>query len=220
MITVHHLERSRSHRIIWLCEELGADYQIKRYERDPITSLAPAALQAVHPTGKAPLIDDDGFVVAETGAITDYLTDKYDGALVPAPGTENFHSYRYWLHAAEGSFAPTMVMALLLGRMEEAAPFFVKPVAKRLAQGLRDGYLTNTTKVLFDHAEASLGKSEWLTGNTLTAADVIMSFPFQAVAIRGDLSAYPNIASFLKRSQERPAYQRALEVAGENSLLG
>lgn len=220
MITIHHLERSRSHRIIWLCEELGATYTVKRYARDAKTNLAPAALRAVHPVGKSPVIDDDGVVVAETGAITDYLVEKFDGGLVPASGTSDYRMYRYWLHAAEGSFAPMMVMLLLMTRMQEAAPFFAKPIAKRLTQGLRDGYLDHTTKALYDYAEATLGETRWLAGENFSAADVVMSFPFQGFALRGDIAGYPNIAGFLKRIEERPAYARALEKGGENTLLG
>ena len=220
MLTVHHLENSRSQRVLWLLEELGAQYDVRRYERDKKTSLAPAALKAVHPTGKSPLLEDDGAVIAETGAIIEYLVAKHDGALAPAPGTPDHLRYKYWLHAAEGSFAPLLVTTLFLNRMETAPmPFFARPIAKRLTNGLREGYLNHTMKALFGYLEAELGKAEWLAGDALTAADVMMSFPMEGLSMRGDISAYPNIDGFLKRIHARPAYKRALERGGPYALM-
>lgn len=220
MLTVHHLENSRSQRVLWLLEELGAEYDVKRYERDKKTSLAPAALKAVHPTGKSPLLEDDGAVIAETGAIIEYLVAKHDGALAPAPGTPDHLRYKYWLHAAEGSFAPLLVTTLFLNRMETAPmPFFARPIAKRLTNGLREGYLNHTMKALFGYLEAELGKAEWLAGDALTGADVMMSFPMEGLSMRGDISAYPNIDGFLKRIHARPAYKRALERGGPYALM-
>ena len=220
MLTVHHLENSRSQRVLWFLEELGAQYEIRRYERDKKTSLAPAALKAVHPTGKSPVLEDAGAVIAETGAIIEYLVDKYDGALAPAPGGPEHLRYKYWLHAAEGSFAPLLVMTLFLNRMEAAPmPFFARPIAKRLTNGVRQGYLDHTMKALFGHLETELGKSEWLAGDALTGADVMMSFPMEGLSMRGDLSAYPKIDGFLKRIHARPAYKRALERGGPYALM-
>ena len=220
MLTVHHLENSRSQRVLWLLEELSAEYDVRRYERDKKTSLAPAALKAVHPTGKSPLLEDDGAVIAETGAIIEYLVAKHDGALAPAPGTPEYLRYKYWLHAAEGSFAPLLVTTLFLNRMETAPmPFFARPIAKRLTNGLREGYLNHTMKTLFGYLEAELGKAEWLAGDALTGADVMMSFPMEGLSMRGDISAYPNIDGFLKRIHARPAYKRALERGGPYALM-
>lgn len=221
MITVHHLNNSRSQRLLWLLEELGLDYEIKRYERDKKTNLAPAAMKKVHPLGKSPILEADGYALAETGAIFEYVIDQYgEGRLRPAPGGAAHLEYRYWMFAAEGSYMPPLLIALLLNRMETAPmPFFVKPVARRLAKGLRDGYADQALNVHFEYAESVLGKSEWLAGGAFSAADIMMSFPFEGFAARGDLSGAKNIAGFLKRIHERPAYQRALEKGGPYSLL-
>lgn len=220
MLKIHHLENSRSQRVLWLLEELGAEYDVVRYERDKKTSLAPAALKAVHPLGKSPVLEDDGEIIAETGAIIDYLVEKHDGALAPPRGGAAYRRYRYWLHAAEGSYAPVLVMSLLLSRMETAPmPFFARPIAKKLTKGLRDAYLGHTMKGLFDYLHDSLGEFPWLTGSELTAADIMMSFPMEAFAARGNIGPYPRIRDFLERTQARPAYQRALERGGPYGLL-
>lgn len=220
MLKIHHLENSRSQRVLWLLEELGAQYEVVRYERDKRTSLAPAALKAVHPLGKSPVLEDDGEIVAETGAIVDYLVEKNDGAMAPPRGGAAYRRYRYWLHAAEGSYAPVLVMSLLLNRMEAAPmPFFARPIARKLTRGLRDAYLDHTMKALFDYLHDALGESPWLTGADLTAADIMMSFPMEALASRGNIGPYPRIKAFLERAQARPAYQRALERGGPYALL-
>ncbi|WP_425410612.1 glutathione S-transferase family protein [Hyphococcus sp.] len=221
MIIVHHLENSRSQRVLWLLEELGVSYDVKRYERDKKTNLAPDALRKVHPLGKSPVIENDGGVYAETGAMFEYILDHYgDGRLRPARGTDAFEKHRYWMHAAEGSYMPPMVMTLLLNKMETAPmPFFARPIAKRLVKGVRDGYLDQTAKVLFDYLENALSATGWLAGDDITAADINMSFPMEAFAARGDVSAYPNIASTVERFQARPAYIRALERGGPYALM-
>ncbi|MHA7871530.1 MAG: glutathione S-transferase family protein [Hyphococcus sp.] len=220
MIIVHHLENSRSQRILWMLEELGAAYDVKRYERDKTTNLAPAALKSVHPLGKSPVLEHDGSIVAETGAILEYLVERHDGALGPDSPSTDRERYRYWIHAAEGSYAPPLVMSLILGRMETAPmPFFAKPIARRLTAAVREGYLDHTLKALFDHLEAALGASAWLAGDSLTAADIAMSFPMEGFATRVGASGYPNIRGFLDRAHARPAYQRALERGGPYALL-
>jgi glutathione S-transferase len=220
MITVHHLENSRSQRVLWLLEELGADYEIKHYKRDKKTSLAPAALKKVHPLGKSPVVDHNGQVIAETGAIMEYLVDQHGGALAPASDAPNYQRYKYWMHAAEGSYAAIMVTALLLTRMETAPmPFFAKPIARKLTQGVRDAYLDHTMKGLFDYAEATLGDSQWLAGDAFSAADIIMSFPLEGFAARGNIASYKNIPAFLDRIHARPAYQRAVEKGGLYGLI-
>lgn len=217
MITVHHLENSRSQRVLWLLEELGLNYEVKRYERDKKTNLAPKELMKVHPLGKSPVVEDDGRVIAETGAIIDYIVERHgDGRLRPAPGADDELRYKYWLYAAEGSYMPPLVMALFLGRMETAPmPFFARPVARRLTKGVRDLYLDHTTKALFDHLDAELGRRPWLAGGAFTAADIIMSFPIEAAMSRIPYArSLKNLKPYIERLHARPAYARALERGG------
>ncbi len=222
MIRVHHLEQSRSQRILWLLEELGIDYEIVRYERDPETRLAPAALEAIHPLGKAPVITDDDVTVAESGAIIEYLVDNYDedGSLRPSAGTPERRLYTYWMHYAEGSFMPLMIVALILGRIESAPmPFFAKPVAKQIAAKVRDAYLSRNVDKHLGYLEDTLSGSAWFCGEVFSAADVQMSFALEAAAVRTNLAAdYPQLAGFLERIRERPAHRRALERGGPFDL--
>lgn len=223
MITVHHLENSRSQRILWLLEELGADYEIRRYERDPETSLAPPELREVHPLGKSPVITDGDTTVAESGAIVEYLVGKYDdGRLLPAEGTPERLAYTYWLHYAEGTFMPLMIISLILSRIESAKmPFFARPIAKGIAGKVREGYLSPNVKRNLEFMEATLANSRWFCGDELTAADIQMSFPLEAAAVRTNLDAgYPNLAFCLERMHARPAYKAALEKGGPYRLLG
>jgi glutathione S-transferase len=221
MITVHHLENSRSQRILWLLEELGCDYEIRRYERDKETSLAPPALKAVHPLGKSPVITDDGLVVAETGAIVEYVLDRHgNGRLIPAAGTPERLRYTYWLHMAEGTAMPLLVMTLVFNRVETAAPWFVRPVAKAIARQVRSSYIEPSLAAVLALMEAELGKSTWFAGEDLTGADVMMSFPVEAAAARATLgSEYPRLEAFLDRVHARPAYRRALERGGPYALM-
>ncbi|MDX1516411.1 MAG: glutathione S-transferase [Woeseiaceae bacterium] len=221
MLTVHHLEHSRSQRILWLLEELGVDYDVRRYERDPETSLAPQALEAVHPLGKSPVITDGDVTVAESGAIIEYLVEHYDKQqLAPAPGSAARREYTYWLHYAEGSFMPLMIVALILGRIETAPlPFFIRPVAKGIAAKVRDSYLDRNVERHLGFLDASLEGRDWFCGDALTAADIQMSFPLEAAEQRTDLrNRCPNLAGFLERSRARPAYRRALEKGGPFDL--
>lgn len=223
MVTVHHLENSRSQRILWLLEELRVPYEIKRYARDPETSLAPAELTAIHPLGKAPIITDGDTVVAESGAIIEYLVGKYgDGRLVPGDGTPEKLAYTYFMHYAEGSFMPLMILSLIMGRIETApVPFFLKPVTRGIANKVRDGYLTESIRRNLDFLESTLSESPWFAGAEMTAADVQMSFAVEAAAVRTDLgSDFPAMAAFLDRIRSRPAYQAALEKGGPYTLLG
>ena len=220
MITLHHLENSRSQRVLWMLEELGIDYDIKIYKRDKKTSLAPAALKKIHPTGKSPIIEHGGNVIAETGAILEYLVEHHGGALAPAPNTQDYLRYKYWVHAAEGSYAAPLVLMLMLNRMETAPmPFFAKPIARRLTKGVRDAYLDHTLKALFDHLHDELGRSEWLAGDQLSAADIAMSYPMEGFSVRGDIKRYPRIRAFLDRIHARPAYLRAVERGGPYALM-
>jgi glutathione S-transferase len=223
MITVHHLENSRSQRIVWLLEELGIDYEIRRYGRDKQTGLAPPELLEVHPLGKAPVITDGDRTVAESGAIIEYLMYEYDdGRLRPQDGTDERLAYNYWLHYAEGTFAPLMILSLVLSRMEEAPmPFFLRPVAKGIAQKVRDAYLDANVRRNLEFMNATLKDSRWFCGNVFTAADVQMSFALEAAEARTTLTdEYPHLAAFLETIRARPAYQRALDKGGHYELMG
>lgn len=223
MLTIHHLENSRSQRILWLLEELGVDYDIKRYKRDRKTSLAPPELLAIHPLGKSPVITDGELTVAESGAIVDYLVNKYDNdQLLPAEGTPERRAYTYWLHYAEGTFAPLMITSLIMSRIETAPmPFFVKPIAKGIVAKVRGGYLGQNIRRNLDFMEATLQKTIWFCGDAMTAADIQMSFAVEAAEVRTNLATdYPKLSSFLERMRALPAYQAALEKGGPYELMG
>ena len=221
MLTIHHLENSRSQRILWLLEELGVPYEVRRYERDKKTMLAPMTLKLIHPLGKSPVITDDGVTVAESGAIVEYIVDRYGkGRMIPPAGSPERLRYTYWLHYAEGSLMPLLVMKLVLSRVPQAVPGLVRPVARRIVSGIEDLYLGPNLRLQLDYVEAELAKSEWLAGNEITAADVQMSFPIEAAAARGDTDRpRPKMAAFLQRVHARPAYKRALEKGGPYELL-
>ena len=193
MIVVHHLNNSRSQRVLWLLEELGVPYEVKRYERDVATMLAPASLRAVHPLGKSPVVTDGGLTLAESGAIIEYLAGRYgDGRLVPAPGTPMRQRYTYWMHYAEGSAMPPLLLKLVFSRVESAPmPFFVKPIARAIVGRAMTSFIDPQIKLHLDFMEGELGKSTWFAGDDFTAADVQMSFPLEAAASRGGLDASP-----------------------------
>lgn len=222
MIVVHHLENSRSQRILWLLEELGVPYEVRRYERDRKTMLAPPELKAVHPLGKSPVITDGGEVIAETGAIIEHLVETHgNGRLLPAVGTSARSRYRYWLHYAEGSLMPLLVMKLIFSKTTVApTPWLVRPIARGIANGVGQWYLDPNLKLHLGVIEAELAATGWFAGDDLTAADVIMSFPLEAAVARGGAaSGYPNIAAFLARIQARPAWKAALAKGGPYQLM-
>lgn len=224
MITVHHLENSRSQRVLWLLEELGTPYAVKRYARNPVTMLAPPELKAVHPLGKSPVIDDDGTVVAESGAIVEYLVDTHGGGrLKPAPGTPEARRYTYWLHFAEGSLMPPLLVALIFAKVRGAKlPFFVKPIVKGIAAQVHKAYIDPNVNNLLAFMEAELQQREWFAGDEFTAADVQMSYPLEAAAAgRAGFTAqsHPKLHAWLMRCQARPAYQRALAAGGPYSVI-
>ena len=222
MLTVHHLNASRSQRVPWLLEELGVPYEVKLYQRDAKTMLAPPELKQVHPLGKSPVITDGDRVVAESGAIIQYIVEKYgNGRLVPPAGSPEHLRYTYWMHYAEGSAMPLLVMRLIFGFIEkQRVPFFVKPIVKGIVKNVNKSFLDPQFKLHFDFIEAELGKSAWFAGNDFTAADVQMSFPMEAAMARGDLGGrYPEIKSFVDRIHARPAYQRASRKVGPLEVL-
>jgi len=221
MIVVHHLNNSRSQRVLWLLEELGAAYEIKPYQRDKKTMLAPPELRAVHPLGKSPVISDGGSTLAESGAIIEYLTERYGaGRLAPAAGTPERQRYTYWLHFAEGSAMPPLVMKLVLDRVKKGAPFFVRPIARRIADQVLDGFVLPNLERNLDFMESELAKSDWFAGTAFTSADIQMSFPLEAARARGGLDERrPRLMAWLERIHARPAYRRALERGGKFELL-
>ena len=221
MIVVHHLNNSRSQRILWLLEELGVPYELRRYQRDPKTMLAPPELRAVHPLGKSPVITDGELTLAESGAIIEYLADRYGaGTLIPAPGTPERLRCNYWLHYAEGSAMPPLLLKLVFRRVETSPmPFFVRPIAKGIAHKVQHGFVDPQLKLHLDYLEGELGKSAWFAGDAFSAADIQLSFPLEAFAARGGLDAsYPRLSAFLQRIHARSAYQRALQSGGEYRL--
>lgn len=222
MIIVHHLEDSRSQRVLWLLEELGVEYDVKRYSRDPETSLAPASLRDVHPLGKSPVIEDDGIVVAETGAIAEYLVEKYGGGkLIPPAGTEERRQYTYWLHFSEGSAMTQLLLRLFFTRIKESKmPFFAKPIANNIANRVLDSYVNPNIASQLKFMEDEIQKTGWFAGPEMTAADVMMIFPLEGVNSRMGLKdQYPNLAKFVNRVHALPTYQRALERGGPYSFL-
>ena len=222
MITVHHLENSRSQRILWLLEQLGLPYELKRYARDPQTMLAPAELRAVHPLGKSPVITDDGRTVAESGAIVEYLVMRYgNGRLMPAPDTPERLRYTYWLHYAEGSAMPPLLLKLIFERLPKGPmPGLLRPLVRRIAGRVQSAFVDPQIKLHLDYLESELGRSVWFAGNEFTAADIQMSFPVEAAAARGGLDASrPRLWSYLERSHARPAYRRALDKGGRYELM-
>jgi len=221
MITVHHLNNSRSQRVLWLLEELGLPCEIKKYQRDAQTMLAPPELLKVHPLGKSPVITDDGTTVAESGAIIEYLLERYgNGRLQPAAGSPEKLRWRYWMHFAEGTAMSPLLLKLIFERIKVTKmPFFAKPIARGIADKVLGAMVDPNLKRQLDFMEAELGKSEWFAGDEFSAADIQMSFPVEASAQRAGLDASrPKLMAFLKRIHARPAYKKALERGGPYSF--
>jgi glutathione S-transferase len=222
MIVVHHLNNSRSQRVLWLLEELGLAYDIKRYERDKTTMLAPPELRKVHPLGKSPVLTDGDLMLAESGAIIEYLVERYgDGCFAPAREAPAYLRYRYWLHYAEGSLMSPLLLKLVFDKIETTPmPFFVKPIAKAISGQAKSSFIMPQINTHLDYLEAELGKGAWFVGDDFTAADVQLSFPIEAAAARGGLGASrPRLMDYLQRIHARPAYQRAVERGGEYELM-
>jgi glutathione S-transferase len=221
MITVHHLNNSRSQRVLWLLEELGLEYEIKFYQRNPKTMLAPPELLAVHPLGKSPVITDGDITVAESGAIVEYLLERYDdGRLLPPAGTPERLRYRYWLHYAEGSAMPLLLLQLIFSRLPKAVPALIRPIARMIADGFKGRMITPQLGRHLQYMENELGQGGWFAGAAFSAADIQMSFPVEGLRSRGGLDQrYPRLLHYLETIHARPAYQRALERGGPYELL-
>jgi glutathione S-transferase len=221
VIIVHHLNNSRSQRVLWLLEELGVAYEVKRYQRDAKTMLAPPALLAVHPLGKSPVIVDGTVTVAESGAIIEYLIERYAGGrLIPPAGSPERLRYTYWLHYAEGSAMPPLLLKLVFDRVANApVPWPISAVARRIAGTVRNSFIDPQLKLHLDYMESELAAHAWFAGAEFTAADVQMSFPLEAAVSRAGLNASrPRLTAFLDRIHARDAYKRALERGGPYSF--
>ena len=221
MLVVHHLNNSRSQRVLWLLEELGVPYEIKKYQRDAKTMLAPPELRQVHPLGKSPVITDDGVTVAESGAIVEYLIERYgQGRLMPTAGTPEALRAKYWLHFAEGTAMPPLLMKLVFDMIPKSPmPFFVKPIARSISQRVLTTLVEPNLKRHLDFMEGELARSEWFAGPEFSAADIQMSFPVEASAQRAGLDdRRPKLMAWLRRIHARPAYRKALERGGPYSF--
>ena len=219
MITVHHLNDSRSQRVLWLLEELGLPYEVKRYQRDAKTMLAPPELKAIHPLGKSPVLDDGDVRVAETGAVVEYLLESHGGsALRPARGAPEGRRFTYWLHYAEGSAMTPLLLKLIFSQIPKRVPMLVRPVAKGIARGMNERMIDPQLAAHTAYWEAELARSEWFAGDAFSAADIMMSFPVEAAGSRvGYGPDKPRLKAFLERIHARPGYVRALERGGPYS---
>jgi glutathione S-transferase len=222
MIVVHHLEKSRSQRVLWLLEELGLPYEVKVYKRDPKTILAPKSLMKVHPLGKSPVITDGEVTVAESGAIIEYLVERYDsaGRFKPKAGSPAALDYRYWLHYAEGSLMTPLILALVFARLpSQPMPFFVRPIVKGLSAKVIASYVRPQLQTHFRFIEQQLAKSDWFAGDAFSAADIQMSYPLMAAVERSGLEL-PRVRDFVARVRARPAWERAESKYGPFDLPG
>ena len=219
MMIVHHLNDSRSQRVLWLLEELGLDYAVRRYQRDPKTMLAPPELRAIHPLGKSPVLDDGDARVAETGAIVEYLLERCpEAGLRPAAGTEAARRFTYWLHCAEGSAMTPLLLKLIFSAIPARVPFLARGVAKGISRAMNANMIDPQLAAHTAYWEAELARSEWFAGDAFSAADIMMSFPVEAAGSRVGYGAdKPRLKAFLEKIHARSAYQRALERGGPYS---
>ena len=215
MITVHHLEHSRSQRVLWLLEELELPYQIQHYKRDPKTSLAPPELRRVHPLGKSPVISDGEHTVAESGAIIEYLVERHGhGRLRPPAGSDDRLRYTYWMHYAEGSAMTPLLLKLVFTRLPMNAPGLMRGLVKNISDKANARLADPQIAAHLEFWDGELSKSEWFAGAQFTAADIMMSFPLEAAAARAGAKSKPMVKAFLDRIHERPAYLAALKKGG------
>jgi len=218
MLTVHHLNNSRSQRVLWLLEELGVPYEIVKYERDPKTNLAPPELEKIHPLGKSPVVTHDGATVAESAVILEYLVEQFGaGRLVPAQGSADYRRYRYFMHYAEGSLMPFLLLRLITSKIRKA-PLLVRPIAKKIADTLDGTFVSPNLRRHIAFLDGELAKAPYFAGNELTAADIQMSFPMEAIAARVP-DAPARLKDYIARIHDRPAFKRALERGGPYDML-
>ncbi|MEM6293226.1 MAG: glutathione S-transferase [Myxococcota bacterium] len=220
-ILVHHLETSRSHRVLWMLEELELPYEMKVHKRDPVTIRASKDLRAIHPLGKAPMLDVDGTVLAESGAILEYCVEELTpGRFKPEAGTEAHRQYRYWMHYAEGSLMSPLLLRLVFDKVRTAPlPFFVKPIAKGIVKKVETSFIGPEVELHAGFIEQHLAANAFFAGAAFSAADVQMSYPVEALVTRGRVgSAMPKTKAWLEAMQARPAYARAIEKGGPNML--
>ena len=220
MIILHHLNNSRSQRIIWLLEELGIDYEIKHYKRDPKTMLAPKELKEVHPMGKSPVLEDGDIKMAESGAIIEYLATTYGKDRFTSFNDEEKRKIIYWLHFAEGSLMPQILLSLVFDALKKApVPFLLKPIIKSIVKKVQSSYIGPEINLRLEHINDQLKDHEWFAGKHLTSADFIMIFPLEAAEARGLLKdKFPNILSYVQKVQKMESYKKALEKGGPFSL--
>lgn len=216
MITLHHLNNSRSQRILWMLEDLGLPYEIKPYQRNPVTELAPESLKKVHPLGKAPVITDGDLNLAESGLIIEYLAETYGRDKLWPSDPKTLWQCKYWLHYAEGSLMPLLVMRLIFDKINSSPmPFFIKPVAKGISDQVNKAYLGPNLRTHMEYIEKHLAANDWFAGKNFSAADIQMSFPLEAAESRRALvGEYPNIRAWVQKIHAMPAYQRALKAGG------
>ena len=219
MITLHHLEDSRSQRILWMLEELGCDYEIVYYERDPKTNLAPESLREIHPLGKAPVVTDGERTLAESATILEYLARSYGkGRWAADPDDSTYWQFNYWMHYAEGSLMPPLLLKLVFSKLREPpVPFLIRPLTSKIADQVDATFTDRQIDTHFGYVDGFLAEHQWFAGERISAADVQMSFPLEAAMAGGRVTRadYPHIAVWLERIHARPAYQRALEAGGD-----
>ena len=216
MITVHHLNNSRSQRVLWLLEELHVPYEITRYFRNEQTMLAPASLKEIHPLGKSPVISDGDKTIAETGAIIEYVVERYGGGrLIPPPGTDDRIRYTYWMHYAEGSAMTPLLLKLVFTRMPDNAPALLRPIVRNISRQAQARLADPQIATHLTYIDTELAKHEWFAGKDFSAADIMMSFPLEAATVRANAKTKPMIKAFLEKIHARPAYQTALKKGGQ-----
>jgi len=221
MLVVHHLNNSRSQRVLWLLEELGVPYEIVPHTRHPKTDFAPPEVRKLHPLGKLPIVVDGDLVIAESGAVMEYLVETYgQGRMIPPPGSAERLRYRYWMHYAEGSGMQPLLLKVIFDRIEAAKlPFYLKPMVRALSRGVKASFVEPQLKLHLDFLEAELARSEWFAGDELTAADLQMSFVVQAAAAYGGLDeTRPRLMAFQQKIEARPAWARSVERGGPYQL--
>ncbi len=221
MITVHHLEYSQSFRILWLLEELNVDYELKLYERDKKTSLAPAEYKAISPLGTAPAITHNGVNLSESNAIMDYILDLHPSdTLRPNATSEDRARYLFWLHASQGSLMPVLLISMMFRIIPEKVPFFLKPIIKPVLNMANKGFSLPRLMALIEKAEADLGNAEWFGGANLTAADISMCYPMESMRANGVInSKHPNCLAWLERVNASESYQLAKKKDGKPSIV-